>query len=236
MASKNIDIPDIGLVTFTKRRTSKSIRMRISTQGKLVVSMPYFVPYATAVGFVKKHKEWALTESHKRGTYLYDGMRIGRTHTLHIMYDHEATTPKTRIRGNDVIVRHTQDEDAPAVQTAAKKAAIRALRLQALQFLPKRLTDIASNEGYVIGEITIKQLRGKWGSCDQKKNIILNMFLMELPNELIDYVLLHELAHTRQMNHGPDFWTELQAHVPNAKILRRQMREYQPTIPAKIQK
>lgn len=233
MASKTIEIPEIGSVTFTKRRSSKSIRMRISPHGQLSVSMPYFVPYATAVSFVKRNKDWVKTETSKRGTYLFDGMSVGRVHTLHIVYDETATTPKTRIRGNDVTVTHNLDEEDEVVQSAARKACIRALRLQALQFLPKRLRNIAEREGYSIGTITVKQLRGKWGSCDNKQNIILNMFLMELPVELIDYVLLHELAHTRELNHGPGFWQEFEAHLPNAKALRTQIRRFQPTIPAR---
>lgn len=233
MASKDIEIPDLGTVTFTKRRGSKSIRMRVTQHGTLAVSMPFFVPYATAVGFVKKHKDWAVRETQKRGSYFYDGMTIGRTHTLKITYDPAATKARSYIRGSEVIITHAHNEEDDQVQAVAKKAATRALRLQALRFLPKRLTDIAMREGYSIGDITIKQLKGKWGSCDTHQNIILNMFLMELPNELIDYVLLHELAHTRQMNHGPEFWREFEAHLPHAKELRRQIRQYQPTIPAR---
>jgi predicted metal-dependent hydrolase len=233
MASKDIDIPDLGTVTFTKRRASKSIRMRVTQHGTLAVSMPFFVPYATAVGFVKKNRDWAVRETQKRGSYFYDGMSVGRPHTLRIMYEPGVLSIRSQVRGNEVIIKHAQDEEDEAVQKAAKKACTRALRLQALQFLPKRLHDIALREGYSIGTITIKQLRGKWGSCDTHKNIILNMFLMELPDELIDYVLLHELAHTRQMNHGPDFWQEFETHLPHAKELRRQIRQYQPTIPAR---
>lgn len=233
MASKEIDIPDIGKVLFTKRRSSKSIRMRISAQGTLAVSMPYFVPYATAVGFVKHHKDWVQAETSKRGSYLFDGMHVGRLHRLHIMYDETVLTPKARVRGNEIVIKHSQNEDDEVVQQAARKACIRALKLQALQYLPKRLMDIAAAEGYSIGNITIKQLKGKWGSCDTKKNIILNMFLMELPTELIDYVLFHELAHTKEMNHGPGFWLEFESHLPQAKALRKQIRQYQPTIPAR---
>lgn len=234
MAQRNIDIPDIGLVTFAKRKGSKSIRLRIAPHGALVVSMPYFVPYATAVGFVKRQKPWIQNELEKRGKYLYDGMSVGKTHVLRIMYDESVTTPKTRIRGNDIIVRHNSDEENDAIQTIARKACIRALKLQAAQYLPKRIQDVAVREGYTIKSITIKQLTGKWGSCNQDGDIILNIFLMELPHELIDYVIMHELAHTRQLNHSNAFWNEFEAHLPNAKQLRKQMRQFQPTIPSRL--
>ena len=234
MAGRIIDIPDIGSVTVTKRRGSKSIRMRISAHGDLVVSLPFFAPYATAVGFVKRQKDWVIAEKDKRGKYLSDGMKVGRVHTLHIMYDESVQNPKTYVRGNDITVKHNQAEEDPAVQAAARKASIRALKAQASLFLPKRLRDVAEREGYSVNNITVKQLSGKWGSCSQDHDIILNIFLMELPTELIDYVLLHELAHTRQLNHSPAFWHEFESHLPDAKILRKKMREYQPTIPARL--
>jgi predicted metal-dependent hydrolase len=72
------------------------------------------------------------------------------------------------------------------------------------------------------------RLKGRWGSCDQDKNIVLNLFLMQLPWQLIDYVLLHELCHTMHLDHGPGFWQTFLMHKPTAKDLRREIRHYQP--------
>lgn len=232
MATKIIEIPEVGKVVLQKRRGSRNIRLRIDANGKVSVSMPYLVPYIMATEYVKKHQAWILRERNKRTQHLSEGMNIGRLHVLRFLHDTEATLPKSRVTANEVIVRHATSLLDTAVQTAAKKASIRALRQQAMHFLPKRLKDIAHSEGYEYTSVSVKQMKGRWGSCNQDKSIVLNIFLMELPVELIDYVILHELAHTRALNHSPAFWKELEAHIPNARGLRKKLREYQPTIPA----
>lgn len=232
MATKIVEIPDIGNVYLYKRKGSRNIRLKIDANGKVSVSLPYFVPYVMATEYLKKHIAWIQAEQSKRTVQLFEGMSIGRLHTLRFMKDSEALTPKTRVTANEVIVRHAHIPSDAIVQSAAKKASIRALKQQASHFLPKRLKDIALSEGYNYSSVSVKQMKGRWGSCNQDKAIVLNIFLMELPVELIDYVILHELAHTRALNHGPAFWQEFEAHLPNAKALRKQLRGFQPTIPA----
>lgn len=232
MATRIVEFPEIGKIYLYKRRGSRSIRLKIDASGKVSVSLPYFVPYVMATEYIKKHQDWIKKEQTKHTTVLFEGMSIGRLHTLRFMQDTTATKPKARVTANEVIVRHAAIHSDSHVQSAAKKASIRALRQQATHFLPKRLHDIALSEGYDYSAVTVKQMKGRWGSCNQDKAIVLNIFLMELPVELIDYVILHELAHTRALNHGPTFWKEFESHLPNAKVLRKQLRAFQPTIPA----
>ncbi len=104
------------------------------------------------------------------------------------------------------------------------------MRLQAEQLLPNRLASLAGTHGFEYGSISVKQLKGRWGSCDHQKNITLNLFLMQLPWELIDYVLLHELTHTNILRHGPDFWRAMEAVLPAVKNARKTLRAYQPVL------
>ncbi len=232
MAEQIIDVPLVGNVSFRKRRGSKSVRLKVDMGGQIVVTLPYPVPYRMAIEFVKQHAGWIAQERHKRLSLLEDGMSIGRAHTLRFVYEPDLVSVRTRVTALEVIIRHAGAVQDPEVQEAAVRAATRALKNEALQFLPKRLRDIAHAEGYSYSGVNIKHMRGRWGSCNQDKRITLNIFLLELPVELIDYVILHELAHTRALHHGPEFWAEFEAHLPHARILRRQMRSYQPTIPA----
>jgi predicted metal-dependent hydrolase len=233
MSVKIIEVPNIGAVSFQKRRGTRSIRLKIAPSGKIVVTMPYLVPYHAAVKFVEKHAEWVNEEQDKHTDLLPEGHLVGRIHKVRYIYDALAVTPKTRITATQIIIKHRESYESEQVQAAAFKAATRALKAEAKQFLPKRLRDIAYAEDYEFNGISLKQMRGRWGSCNQDKHITLNIFLMELPVELIDYVILHELAHTRALHHGPEFWQEFEAHLPGAKLLRRKIRQYQPTVPAK---
>lgn len=232
MAVKIIEVPNIGSVSFQKRRGAKSIRLKVGLNGRVVVTQPFFVPYRTAVHFVQKHADWITQELNTRQVLLQDGHLVGRTHLLRFEYDPLALPAKVRVGAAKITVKHKLPTDDETVQKAAQRGAIRALKQQAEHFLPKRLRDIAAAEGYDYSGCSLKQLTGRWGSCDQDKHITLNIFLMQLPTELIDYVILHELAHTRALHHGPDFWKEFEAHLPDAKKLRSKMKQYQPAVPA----
>ncbi len=233
MASRLLEVPGLGQVAFQKRRGARNIRLRIDAKGSAIVTLPYIVPYAVAVRFAAQHADWVRAEQQKHVVALPHGMPVGRAHTLRFIGGSLVDKPKTRVTAQDVIVRYNGEITDTTVQAAAQAAVRRALKQEAEHFLPQRLSMIAAHEGYTYAGCTIKQLRGRWGSCDQNKAITLNSFLMQLPVELIDYVIYHELAHTRAMNHGADFWKELEAHLPNARQLRKQIRQYQPAVPAR---
>ncbi len=234
MATKVVTLPNIGDVTLIKRRGARNIRLKIDADNKVTVTLPHMVPYIIASEYAKKHEAWITTEQSKRTSTLNDQQQIGRLHTLSFVHDPNAHQPTGRVTSKEVVVRHAVPACTTEVQATAKRTAIRALKLQAKHFLPKRLHDIALREGYTYGKVSVKQMKGRWGSCNQDKDIVLNIFLMELPIGLIDYVILHELAHTRVLHHGPEFWAEMNRHTEiDAKTLRKQMREYHPTIPAK---
>ena len=100
-------------------------------------------------------------------------------------------------------------------------------REEAREKLGNRLSELAQKHNFQYNRVSIRNQRTRWGSCSSKDNISLNMKLLHLPNHLIDYILLHELVHTRVKNHSEDFWNELETVVPNARIIDKQLREYQ---------
>jgi hypothetical protein len=155
---------------------------------------------------------------------------------LHFLSDPTVDKPKSRVQNGRITISHSPLVAAtdPAVQTLAEAASLRALRNEAERLLPPRLRELADRYGYEYASVGVKRLTGRWGSCDQHKHIIFNLFLMQLPWELIDYVILHELAHTRVLRHGPPFWGEMERYTPNAKDLRRRMRHYQPDLHSSI--
>lgn len=100
-------------------------------------------------------------------------------------------------------------------------------REKARENLEKRLSELAKQHNFQYNRVSIRNQRTRWGSCSSKDNISLNMKLLHLPQQLIDYILLHELVHTRVKNHSKDFWNELETIVPNARTVDEQLREYQ---------
>ena len=96
----------------------------------------------------------------------------------------------------------------------------------AKEFLEGRIKELADNFGFVYNKVTIRNQKTRWGSCSGKNNINLNMQLMNLPNHLIDYVILHELVHTKVKNHSPLFWGSLDIYVGNAKAIDKELKKY----------
>ena len=118
--------------------------------------------------------------------------------------------------------------ESPAAQTFIKQAALKALRKQAKAYLTRRVTSLAAEHGFHFNDIRFSNAGTRWGSCSSKGTLSLNIWLMQLPFELIDYVLIHELCHTRQMNHSPQFWLQVEAILPNYKELRRTLKAQHP--------
>ena len=92
--------------------------------------------------------------------------------------------------------------------------------------LRDRTTFLADKHGFQYNRIFIKNQKIRWGSCSTKNNINLNIQLYNLPAQLQDYVILHELVHAEHRNHGPAFWRRLDQLVGNARGLDRRLRQF----------
>ncbi|HDP69746.1 MAG TPA: M48 family peptidase [Actinobacteria bacterium] len=100
-------------------------------------------------------------------------------------------------------------------------------RAKAREKLINKLNELAEKHGFVYNKVFIRNQKTRLGSCSSKNNINLNMKLVRLPDELIDYVILHELVHLKIKNHSKSFWAELDKFVGDAKALRSKLREHQ---------
>ena len=92
---------------------------------------------------------------------------------------------------------------------------IKELADQAVEYIPKRVKYYAEKENFVYNKITIKNLVSRWGSCSTKGNLNFNCLLMLTPDYVIDYIVVHELCHLREMNHSEKFWTEVEKIMPD---------------------
>jgi len=89
-----------------------------------------------------------------------------------------------------------------------------------------RCKELADETGLCFSRITIRSQKTIWGSCSAGNNISLNIKLARLPHKLMDYVILHELVHTRIKGHGRAFWEELDRYMVDSKSLRRELKKY----------
>jgi predicted metal-dependent hydrolase len=80
--------------------------------------------------------------------------------------------------------------------------------------------------GVEYGRITIRMQKSRWGSCSGKGNLNFNCLLMRTPDEIIDYVVVHELCHLKEMNHSPRFWAEVEKIFPDYKERRKWLKDH----------
>ena len=92
--------------------------------------------------------------------------------------------------------------------------------------LEKRIQYLANKHDFSFQKLSIKNQKTRWGSCSKKNNINLNARLLHLPQELIDYVILHELVHTKIKNHSKKFWAKLDEYVGNSKYHKNELKKY----------
>ena len=114
--------------------------------------------------------------------------------------------------------------ERPAVAVLSE-AERKALAKQAAQILPSKVQHFAAEIGVSYGRITIRSQRTRWGSCSAKGNLNFNCLLMLSPEEVQNYVVVHELCHRKEMNHSAAFWAEVEKYCSDYKLHRKWLKE-----------
>ena len=104
-------------------------------------------------------------------------------------------------------------------------AELRTLADDAAEKIPERVRFFAQQMGISYGRITIRSQKTRWGGCSAKGNLNFNCLLMLMPQEVRDYVVIHELCHRREMNHSAAFWTEVERYCPDYRLHRKWLKD-----------
>lgn len=131
---------------------------------------------------------------------------------------------------SDWIQKHVEKmlekQQERSAQEKLTNADIQKLAKEALDTLPKKVEYYAKIIGVTYGRITIRNQKTRWGSCSAKGNLNLNCLLMLTPEEVQDYVVVHELCHRKQMNHSKQFWEEVGKILPDYRERRTWLKEH----------
>lgn len=210
------------------------MRLRVSPKDGIVAILPENLPERYALKFINEKKSWLQQslkkqEKHKSQytVFTHDSVYKTQMHSL-LLRTHAKNTIKSVVAGNKIVVWYptsaeVQDE---RIQRVIRKAILEAWRIEAKKFLPQRVKELAEQFNFKYQKLTVKNAKTRWGSCSSKNNINLNLQLMRLPNELIDYVILHELNHTVHRHHQKTFWSSLEQILPGSRKLDKALNKY----------
>jgi len=214
------------------------MRLQVKAGEGVVVVLPAGECLSRAEAFLYSNRDWILKQAQKvsqkqaRQTLFIPGLYYSTlSHRLYI-YQEEREDMHSRVANGKMEVRFPlwmKPED-PRLQELVRKIIRYVLREEAMQILPRRTRELAGQFGLEVARVSVRDNRSRWGSCAANGNISLNIHLVRLPEDLRDYIILHELAHTVHRNHGPGFHALLEQMFPGHRQAERRIREYSPSI------
>ncbi len=210
---KILNIPEIGEIILERKSGQRTIRLRINPSTGIFVSIPPLVSDREAKKFVINNIDWLkdkiskIEANNQETAFTKDSIFISRFHSLSFDSDNQSGVLGKIEDDGTIRVSVAKDVDIgdKSFQKFLENVILNALLKEAHEYLPPRFSNIADKHGFSYRSLDIGKAGKILGSCKSTNDIRLSCRLMLLPDELIDYVLIHELCHTVHKNHGPKF-------------------------------
>lgn len=238
MSTRSLMVAGIGEVQLVRKTRSKRLRISVKASGEVLVSIPWLLPFSKGEAFLAEKMEWVIKTKkklEKQGVTrkpLQPGWLFATRNFDYHLVPQPISKVQAKVRSGERMVLITYPENFSLADTEVRsklrKSIEGVLRYEAKKYLPGRMRELASQYGYSFKALTIKNNRTNWGSCSSLKNINLNLHLMRLPDRLIDFIVVHELVHTKIANHGQGFKETLKSHFPDAAALDREIKKFRP--------
>ncbi len=234
MPNKTVYIENIGPVILRKNKRSKNVSISIKPSKGVSVTIPYFLSYAYGLEVLEKKRDWVEKHLPKikayelKKTVFTEATVFNTMHRRLLIQSHSLDFVKTKIDDKHLHIYYPEMTSVQSheIQDIIKQAIVKVLRAEAKDFLPDRTLSLAQKYGFKYQRIFIKNNKTLWGSCSGRNNINLNLHLVRLPVHLIDYVIIHELCHTVEKNHGLRFWSLMDSILTDSKKLSKELRKY----------
>lgn len=198
------NLEDLGEIKIYKRRGQKNIRLRVDNDGSIKLSLPWYVSKRAGLLFVRSKKSWIKVQREPHANVLSEISAVG-IYTIDIK-EHNLKRAFVSLENEIIYITLPSSLTEEKKRQKATKLIEEILRKKTQAVLVEKVNTMAKKNNIKIKSVSVKKLKSRWGSCDSDKNITLNLYLSQLPEEIWSYVLCHELAHTKHMNHSRLFW------------------------------
>jgi predicted metal-dependent hydrolase len=231
---------------YAIRRSSRARRARltVTTEGAAIVVLPVRAPQALARELVLRHRQWLAKHQQRIAQQrdaladrpaLTEGRLLPLRGTDHRLAVHAANG---RRRPTVTVAPGVPPEIGlwlPPAQTESARAVLeRWLRDEARRDLELAVQRRAAEMGLAAPRVSVRDQRTRWGSASRRGTLSFSWRLVLCPPEVLEYVVVHELAHLRWAGHGPRFWALVRRHAPNADVHRRWLRQHHAAIRAAL--
>ena len=216
-----VDLAAEHRIDFVRVRRARRYILRVRADGSLRITIPRSGSRAEAIAFMARQVAWIARER----------TRVRREQAP-VRWTHGSII---QLGGEGVPIEITRTAEGEVAQYAGRRVRVndaadvradieRDLRQLARERLVPRLLQLAARYGLAVARVTIRNQRSRWGSCSRRGAVALNFRLVQMPPDVCDYVLIHELMHLRQQNHGPRFWALVERACPTYRDAERWLR------------
>ncbi len=209
------------IVEYTLRYSPKAryMRLQVHIENGLEVIVPRGIEKREAEDFIIRKEDWILKHLNKKrehgGTrYLGKDIKIIQSFDLFI--------PRHKLSFKEGILHITSPETSGDDIKIIYEAWLKQL---GKKYIPARAAQLAHKYGFDFSKVIIKGQKTRWGSCSIRKNLSFNYKLMQFQEDVIDYVIIHELCHLREMNHSKRFWALVTGFCPDYKSLKKELKK-----------
>lgn len=239
-AEKFIEMDGIGPVRFVRNRKARNISIRISREGNVRVTVPGNIPFTMAKSFVEKKRYWIMTARERVQHKISAKRKLEAGTTINIK-EYRIIILNTGSRSKTFKVKREENTfslflpadfipDDALHQERVEKEVWKIITAIGKEVLPDRVGILAARYGFIYSGVKIRKMKSRWGSCSSSDMINLSSSLMLLPDHLADYVILHELVHTKRKDHSSRFWKILDEIAGDSSSLRKELRKFVPEL------
>ena len=196
---------------------ARRLTMRVNGEGQVVITTPRYTPLRVIERFVSEHQHWItaqkqLVASKPSPETRTEVMIFGKTYQKQIKFSRQH---QVGIRiSQDSLILNPADSQTTKWGEKEKRQLHRFLKHTAEHYISPRANQLGKLMDINFNSITLREQKTRWGSCSSKGNLNFNWRLVHYRPEIIDYVIIHELAHRTHMNHSAKFWHLVEKYDP----------------------
>ena len=229
LVSRDVHRIALGEATFEyvlmRRRGRRGVGLKVDETG-LTVNAPSTLPVARIEAVIRESSAWVIR-------------KVGEWRSRQVPRAAWSDGAALPLLGGELALRlqgggrrfHAErvgDElllktPAGATEAAVRAAVVTWYKRFALGYLQERVAEHCARSGIEPPRLMLSSALARWGSCNARREVRLTWRLVKAPEELVDYVICHELAHLRHMNHSPAFWAEVERQCPGHRLLRKRL-------------